>query len=106
MQIDSADLVRYNANNRGTRTGDCTARAISLAFNIDYSKARKALNDSAKEHRYWEYNSQGNCEKVIRELGGGDIIKTQTKIKVDNFVDLHSTGTYIIWCSKDGTEGR
>lgn len=102
MNIESATLVKYNANSRGTRTGDCTARAISLAFNIDYSQARKALNDSAKQKYDWNYNTHDNCIKVIRELGGGELIKPEGKLLVSDFADSH-IGTYIVWCSKDGT---
>lgn len=103
MRLESATLVKYNANTRGTNTGDCTARAISLAFNMDYSKARKALNDSAKEHRGWNYNTHANCEEVIRNLGGGNIIDPVRKITVNDFADMHANdGTYILWCSKDG----
>lgn len=106
--VTSAELVKYNANTRGTRTGDCTARAISLAFGIDYQQARKALNDSAKAHNlankrpFWEYNSHSNCIEVIRNLGGGGLNGNVERIPVGEFADNHSTGTYIIWCSKTG----
>ena len=104
----SSDLVRYNANTRGTRTGDCTARAISLAFGIDYHRARKALNDSAKAHNlankrpFWEYNSHPNCIEVIKQLGGGDEIKSDEKITVGAWADKHNSGTYLIHCNKNG----
>ena len=101
MRIESAELVRYNANTRGTSTGDCTARSISLAFNIDYREARKKLNESAKTHYDWEYNSHENVIKVIRELGGGRIIICDRQTVAD-FADSHSSGTYILWCSKTG----
>ena len=44
--IYSADLVRYNANSRGTRTGDCAVRSISLAFNRSYNDIKKLLNSA------------------------------------------------------------
>lgn len=102
----SADLVRYNANNRGTRTGDCTARAISLAFNMDYSKARKALNDSAKENwrLNWDYNSTSNVRRVIELLGGGKDTKEPDKITLNAWADEHPSGTYILHCNKNGIE--
>ncbi len=104
----SSELIRYNANTRGTRTGDCTARAISLAFGIDYHKARKALNDSAKAHNlankrpFWEYNSHSNCIEVIKQLGGGNLNENKDRTPVGSFADNHPSGTYIIWCSRDG----
>ena len=106
MEIISSELVRYNANTRGTDTGDCTARAISLAFNIPYSKARKALNESAKTNWRWDYNSHDNVVKVIQQLGGGNLYEQSDKITVGDWADQHNSGTYIIWCSKDGTKHR
>lgn len=104
-RLFSAELIRYNANTRGTRTTDCTARAISLAFNINYSAARKLLNDSAKSRWDWNYNTHDNCIKVIKELGGGNLIKTE-KISVADFADAHLSGTYIIWCSENGVTDK
>jgi len=101
-KITSADWVSYNANTRGTRTGDCTARAISLAFNKDYTATRKLLNDSAKTHYNWNYNTHDNCIKVIRELGGGNLNSNTERVSVGSFADTHTSGTFIIWCSKDG----
>lgn len=109
MKIKTSDLVKYNANTRGTNTGDCTARAISLAFNMDYSKARKALNESAKQHnlanprQYWKFNSMPNCLNVIDKLGGGDPIFPSSKISVGDFADENASGTYLVLCSKSGT---
>lgn len=103
--INSSELVKYNANTRGTNTTDCTARAISLAFNMDYSKARKALNDSAKANwrAHWDYNSEENVNKVIRELGG-IAYKQHDLISVGDWVDAHPSGTYIIDCNKNGKQ--
>lgn len=98
----SSDLVRYNANTRGTNTGDCTARAISLAFGIDYHRARKALNDSAKTNIALRFNSIPNVLKVIRELGGGEEIKSNEKITVGAWADKHNSGTYLIHCNRNG----
>lgn len=100
MKIESAELVTYNANNRGTSTGDCTARSISLAFNIDYSKVRKMMNASARKLRYDTYNADGNVNTVIAELGGGYRKKPDTRITVNDFVDAHPQGTYLIGCSR------
>lgn len=111
MKIEDATLVKYNANSRGTSTGDCTARAISLAFNMDYSKTRKLMNHTAKaynEGNHWRtdrtYNNINNCKAVIKSLGGGDAIDPVRKLSVGAFADMHPEGTYLIWCSKDGSK--
>ena len=100
MKIESAKLVKYNANTRGTSTGDCTARSISLAFNIDYSKVRKMMNASAKKLRYRSYNADGNVNTVIADLGGGYRKRPDKKISVNEFADTNPQGTYLIGCSK------
>lgn len=100
MYIDSATLIKYNANTRGTSTGDCTTRAISLAFNKDYPQIKKMQNESAKQYyRGYPFNYLENCKRVIRELGGGNMINPSSTMTVEEFVDSHS-GTYIIWCGK------
>ena len=106
MKIESSDLVLYNANSRGSSVGDCTARAISLAFNIDYSKARKALNNSARENwkHDWSYNSVNNVKQVIQALGGSVATTLPTKTTVNDWVDSHPSGTYILHCNKNGIE--
>ena len=104
--IDSSTLIKYNANTRGTNTGDCTTRAISLAFNMDYPKIKKLQNESAKSsQRGWAFNNLENCKKVIRELGGGMMISVTGKVTVEEFVDSH-TGTYIIYCGKYENSNR
>lgn len=100
MKIESAKLVKYNANTRGTSTGDCTARSISLAFNIDYSKVRKMMNASAKKLRYRSYNYDGNVNTVIADLGGGYRKRPDKKISVNEFADTNPQGTYLVGCSK------
>lgn len=103
--IDSATVIKYNANTRGSSVGDCTTRAISLAFNMDYQKIRKMQNDSAKANNYHYFNQLENCKKVIRSLGGGDMIIPSTSVTVGEFADTHS-GTYIIFCGKNATGHR
>lgn len=100
MKIQSSVLVKYNANTRGTDTGDCTARSISLAFNINYSKVRKMLYASAKQLHYDSYNVDDNVDRVLYQLGAGAKQRPSKKISVDEFADTHAHGTYIVGCSK------
>lgn len=97
--INSATLIKYNANTRGSNVGDCTTRAISLAFNMDYTKVKKIQNESSKVNRIYPFNNLENCKKVISQLGGGSLIPVKDNITVESFVDSHS-GTYIIYCGK------
>jgi len=103
--VDSATVVKYNANTRGTSTGDCTTRAISLAFNMDYPKVRKLQNESCKTNRIYPFNNLENCKKVISALGGGPMITVTGRVTVEEFADSHS-GTYIIYCGKYESSSR
>ena len=102
--ISSADLVRYNANTRGTRTGDCSVRSISLAFNMDYRKVKKILNDCMRESRGRAYNSAKNISYALLNafnVPRSDIVDIRTQgLTVAQFVDQHPVGTYLIGCHK------
>lgn len=103
--IDSAELVRYNANTRGTRTGDCTVRSISLAFNKDYREVKKILNDCMRKSREDAYNSSNNIKyALIHEFNvpESDILDIRTqKLTVAEFADQNPVGTFLIGCSKN-----
>lgn len=100
--IDSADLVKYNANSRGTRTGDCSVRSISLAFDKDYREVKRLLNESLRKSGGHAYNSSKNILYVLRNyLGVGHIqdIRSQ-ELTVEEFANNNPTGTYLIGCHK------
>ena len=100
-----SQVVKYNANTRGSNVGDCTTRAISLAFNMDYGEVRKLQNASSKANRIYPFNALDNCKKVISKLGGGSMIVPTEKTTVGQFADSHS-GTYIIFCGKYENSNR
>lgn len=100
-----SQVVKYNANTRGSNVGDCTTRAISLAFNMDYGEVRKIQNASAKANRIYPFNALDNCKKVISKLGGGSMITPSERITVGEFADTHS-GTYILFCGKYENSNR
>jgi hypothetical protein len=100
--IKSADLVNYNANSRGTSTGDCSVRAISLAFNKDYREVKQILNESAKRLRAQHYNSSKNIVEVISNVfhQGKYIDIREQKLTVEQFADQHPSGIYLIGCGR------
>ncbi len=103
--IDSAELVRYNANTRGTRTGDCSVRSISLAFNMDYRKVKQILNDCMLKSRGHVYNSSNNIKyALIHEFNvpESDILDIRDqKLTVSEFADQNPSGTFLIGCNKN-----
>ena len=69
VNIFSAELTKYNANNRGTSTQDCVKRALSFAFNIPYIKISQELNAKMKELRADSYKTSRVYEYVILDHG-------------------------------------
>lgn len=105
-EIESADLVKYNANNRGKNSPDCVKRSISLAFDIDYSEAAKLLNAEMKNQHRSKWNIKPVFNKVIKDLNGSEQIKTTEKETVEEFADNNPKGTYIILCGKENASNK
>lgn len=98
-QIKSAELVQYNANDRGKRVGDCVKRSISLAFGISYSEASKLLNETKKEYGYPAWNIMRCFSKVIESLGGDKYKQLQDVMTVDEFADTcDKDEIYLLLC--------
>lgn len=85
--IEAAELKFYNANNRGNNTGDCVKRGISLAFDIPYSDAGKLLNQKMKELKQVRWNITPVYRGVVSDLGGGQPIRYEGTITVNEFAD-------------------
>lgn len=84
--IQSADWIKYNANNRGNDTSDCVVRSISMAFNIPYNDSHKKLIQ--KQHDMnTSYKYSHVFGKVIQELGGGPKITLDDVVTVSDFID-------------------
>ena len=62
MYIQSFSYFDYNANPRGTTTGDCQTRAIATAFGWTWKEARKLLRKYGND---W-YNYATNVEHEYR----------------------------------------
>lgn len=113
-EVKAAELKRYNANSRGTRTGDCVNRALSLALDIPYQEMRKILNERAKDHGgawnvqtvYYPIMKEHGCSEWKRDgLGYKDgtgkvTYTTQLEDFVDNIAD--PSKTYLVITGKNG----
>lgn len=97
-QIKAAQLVRYNANDRGNSVGDCVKRSMSYAFNMSYNDISKLLLAKMKEKRYNQWNVLPVFTPVIEELGGKNVTSTHVNgpTTLDEFADKYNTGTYIL----------
>lgn len=110
-KIESADLVRYNANSSGKRSPDCVKRALSFAFDIPYSQIAKMLNDEMKRKKTYAWNIPSVYVPVMENIAserGGSIIKVPVWKSneqcptlgelVDN--ELNSSGVYLVLTGK------
>ena len=87
IKVNSAELVRYNANNRGASAPDCVKRAISLAFDLPYSEVAKLLNAKMKEKRKRFWNIPPVYSEVVYDLGGKPFVEQQGAVTVSEFAD-------------------
>jgi len=99
--IQTAEYKRYNANNRGTDTGDCVKRALSMAFDMDYVAVGRELNAIMKEQRASAWNTNIVFESFIRNHGGGHIMKAPDNTKtLEETVDSLGSGVYLFETSR------
>lgn len=106
VDINSSELVRYNANNRGNNTSDCVKRAMSLGFNMSYNEMSKLLLDNQKKLGCRSWNSIKCYPHLIEELGGKSSGKNlpanpdrdgRSEWTLDEFIDnFLPDGTFLV----------
>lgn len=94
------DLVNYNANPQDRNTGDCTIRALSLAYNKSYNNVKSELHNLASNN-----HGKFNDENVVRAYLEKNGYKTkfdntqQNLSTVEKFTKQHLHGCYVVFCS-------
>lgn len=114
-RVETADLVKYNANIRGKNVGDCVKRSLSLATGSSYNDISKELLAAVKE-RYSRgmapdeaWKRSGVYNKVIKAHGGSDPITVDGIYTLEDFVDnvLGHDGTFLVTTGdKPGTHNH
>lgn len=95
--IEAATYKEYNANTRGTNAPDCVKRAISMAFNMEYSEVSKLLLAKAKAKRTSAWNTLEVYQAVIYDLGANKGKVPKEPIQVQDFIDQYvPTGVCIM----------
>lgn len=61
-------FVKFNANPKGRKTGDCTTRAIACAACIKWEEALRLQYETALKTG-WAVSSTQNTDKVLTGLG-------------------------------------
>lgn len=94
--ILSAELIKYNANDRDNHVGDCVCRAMSLAFGMSYAEARVQLNRFKRAKRADAYNHPIIYRALWAQLGAKYYpVPAADRTTVAEFADVHTAGTYI-----------
>lgn len=91
---------QYNANTKDVRKGDCSVRALSLAYGIDYELVYKSLKTYQKELGYSIYNDLRNIEYFIEGNNSQKIQVDKSIDTVDDFCNFYTIGTYLLLTSK------
>lgn len=94
---------QYNANTKDVRKGDCSVRALSLAYGIDYEIVYKSLKTSQKEIGYRIYNDLRNIEYFIEGNNSQKIQVDNSIDTIDDFCNSYTVGTYLLLTSKTAT---
>ena len=106
-RINSADLVKYNANIRGKNVGDCVKRALSLATNSSYNDISKELLEAM--HEIYKHPDEDEWKRptvfnhVIAAHGGSRPLKPKGDVyTLGDFVDnvLGHEGTFLVTTGK------
>lgn len=94
--------VYINMNKRDKRVGDCVARSLSLAYNMDYDDTKKELLALKKELNYgtWKYSP---VWKTFMQNHEGDGRQDQlnpptSDTTVAELADKNSNGTLVVLC--------
>lgn len=94
-------FVKYNANKDNKNKGDCTIRALSLAYDKPYETVSKELRGHTRGTNR-VFKTKANVEWYIKENGyEGDtpFIKADRQT-VKEFSDTHPNGTYLLLTGK------
>lgn len=96
------DFVNYNANPQGRNEGDCTIRALSLAYNLSYANVKSDLislgnKNKSKFNTFPTINAFMEKHRFKKYLNNEDgSINVST---VENFAKKYHHGNYVVRCS-------
>lgn len=100
--------VYYNANPKNRQINDCTIRAISLATNKTWRETFKELCAIAEEKALMPDDTSYIDDFLEKRFQKIYACKKNIRITVEEFINTHSQGTYLITmrghitCSIDG----
>jgi len=89
---------KYNAHPKGLNVKDCVVRAVCTALNRDYMETRKGLNRAKRELGYSDYKETKFLYEYLKDYERLKFkgIPGVPRTKVEDFMESHPKGTYIL----------
>lgn len=97
LHVNEMSFVKYNANKDNKNKGDCTIRALSLAYDKPYETISKELRGQTYGTGR-TFKSKKNLTTFIKKYGyeGSEIWNRSDRITVKEFSDENNKGTYLL----------
>ena len=97
LHVNEMSFVRYNANKDNKNKGDCTIRALSLAYDKPYETVSKELRGQTYGTGR-TFKSKKNLTDIINKYGyeGSEVWNKSGRITVKDFADENNKGTYLL----------
>jgi len=97
------EQIEYNANPQGKNEGDCTIRALSLAYDMNYNSVKSELNSLARRNES-KFNTIDTINAFIDHHGFVKYINNESMSgaaidDVEDFARKNKHGVYVIYCT-------
>jgi len=94
--------INYNANPHDKNEGDCSIRALSLAYEMNYNSVKNELQSLSKETG-GEFNTIDTIKAFIEKHGYKDYYDNEKGgafvDDVEDFARKNNRGVYVVYCS-------
>jgi len=96
------EQIEYNANPRDKNEGDCTIRALSLAYDMDYNTVKNELGSIGRQNKS-AFNTIDTIRSFIGKHGNKRFFSEQNinVNTVEQFANQNRHGVYIVFCSNN-----
>lgn len=103
-------FIKRNEHPQGKSVNDCVVRALTTATGEDYLEIRRQLNRAKKELGFKSYKDHFFIDKYLKDYEklSFKAQKGEPRTKVNDFVDAHHKGTFVlsvrghVTCVKNG----
>jgi len=99
------EQIEYNANPQDRNENDCSIRALSLAYGLNYNQVKNELKHLGYEDKT-QFNELNVIKKFIDKHGYKKFINNERDAEnnigsVESFAKKYHNGVYIVYCSNN-----